>query len=378
MNSPCRMSRLPPWLVNTLLVCGSLLFFLAVLEGAARLVWPATDTGSCFEPDARVLYRPRPHCERTFKPAESPLTVRLRYNACRVRAGNDRSCDPPGTGVVRIVGLGDSFTEAAVAPFPDTYLEVARRDLAHTLSDSVEMLNLGVGGYDLLQEADRLDEALTFAPDLVTVGLLPNDLFDDLSEEAIRVRRGMVHALGPRTVAEYRNGTASSGVAATIRKIPGYSRLALMIQHALFASTRLYLTLYRARGEDAAYLAPALGPAWQRRLRDAARLLAGMQRRASGAGTTLVVVFIPQRIQAVLLEQKPPADLNPRTLGRRLHAICDTLGIPFIDFTEALETHPAPADLYFPVDGHLTVEGQRLLGRHLASSLLARGLIPSP
>lgn len=358
------MTRLSPRLQNALLAVGSLAFFLALLEGGARVAWPASDSGSCFVPDTLLLYRPRPGCVRLFRLAENDRTVTLRYNACGVRASDDRACAAPRA--FRIVGLGDSFTEAAVAPLADTYLETARRRLA---PDTVEVVNLGVGGYDLLQYADRLDEALAFHPDLVTVGLLPNDLFEDLSDEAIAARRKRTRRLGPKAVAERRKTDALSGMKGLVRGLLSRSRLALVLQHMIFGQDALYRRVYLARGEAAGYLAPVLDSTWEARVHQASGLLERMHRRASEAGIALMVVFIPQRIQAVLLEQPAPGVRDPRSLARRLGEECARRGIRFIDFSDALARHPAPGRLYFPVDGHLTIEGQRLLGAFLADSL---------
>lgn len=100
--------------------------------------------------------------------------------------------------------------------------------------------------------------------------------------------------------------------------------------------------------------------------------MAGVARRA---GTPLVVIVIPQRIQAVLVRDGNAAGLDPHLLGRRVRAMGERGGFEVLDFLVALESVPDPGRLYYPVDGHLTTQGQRDLGAFLARALVERGLL---
>jgi len=81
---------------------------------------------------------------------------------------------PPGT--FRVAALGDSVTfGACVTSRDETFAKVAERGLDGFLG-GVEVMNLGVPGYDTVQEVELLKErGLRYAPDLVLVGVCLND-----------------------------------------------------------------------------------------------------------------------------------------------------------------------------------------------------------
>lgn len=81
----------------------------------------------------------------------------------------------------RILALGDSVTAGnGVEDYTKTYPKLLERLLNQEISNStVEVFNMGVGGYHTLQEVETLREAgLPFKPDMVTVGFVIND-FDE-------------------------------------------------------------------------------------------------------------------------------------------------------------------------------------------------------
>jgi lysophospholipase L1-like esterase len=80
----------------------------------------------------------------------------------------------------RVAVIGDSVTfGSGVAP-ADRFTDRLEALLAQRLGEAVEVLNLGVGGYDTLQEVATLEDVgLRFAPDLVLVGYCVNDTGDN-------------------------------------------------------------------------------------------------------------------------------------------------------------------------------------------------------
>jgi lysophospholipase L1-like esterase len=92
----------------------------------------------------------------------------------------DRERPVARTGAPRIAVIGDSITfGSGVAPH-ERFTEQLERLLAVRRGGAVEVLNLGVGGYDTLQEVATLEHVgLRFAPDLVLVGYCVNDLGDN-------------------------------------------------------------------------------------------------------------------------------------------------------------------------------------------------------
>ncbi len=83
-----------------------------------------------------------------------------------------------GGNIFRIVGLGDSFTFGAGVELEDTYLKQLEKMLKKkSSSKQIEVLNMGVPAYNTFQELTLLKEdGLNYAPDLVIVGFLLNDV----------------------------------------------------------------------------------------------------------------------------------------------------------------------------------------------------------
>jgi lysophospholipase L1-like esterase len=78
-------------------------------------------------------------------------------------------------GTYRIVALGDSITFGMKFPIEDRFTEQLERRL-QSEGRRVEVLNLGVAGYDTIQEVAFLEKAgVRFEPDLVVVAFCIND-----------------------------------------------------------------------------------------------------------------------------------------------------------------------------------------------------------
>ncbi len=103
---------------------------------------------------------------------EVPGFGRVRYHTVQ---GGFRLFGDPGTSKVKVLALGDSFTEAVMVSDGETYyhrLAAARPDL--------EVFAIGAGGYGTLQEYMLLDHVVdTVRPDLVLLQLHPNDLINN-------------------------------------------------------------------------------------------------------------------------------------------------------------------------------------------------------
>src|SRR3989344_96578 len=104
---------------------------------------------------------------------------------------------------LRIAGLGDSFTFGGGVKTEDTYLKQLEKMLnSKSSSKPVEVLNMGVPGYNTYQELILLKEVgLNYKPDLVIVGFVLNDvdlLDPDLlaSEEIERPRQPVDEVVG--------------------------------------------------------------------------------------------------------------------------------------------------------------------------------------
>jgi hypothetical protein len=90
---------------------------------------------------------------------------------------NDRPAPKPNKEGVRIVVLGDSVLMPAGVPEHDGAVRLLEHLLGAALDGGpYEVVNLAEGGWSTLQEEVRLrHEVLALHPDLVVVGLTPND-----------------------------------------------------------------------------------------------------------------------------------------------------------------------------------------------------------
>lgn len=83
---------------------------------------------------------------------------------------------PKSADKVRVLGLGDSITEALYLAQNDRYLDLAASLLSRKLNREVEVINAAVGGYNTQQELELLKtKGINTRPDLVILGLCLND-----------------------------------------------------------------------------------------------------------------------------------------------------------------------------------------------------------
>ena len=176
-------------LLNLILAVVSPLLFLLVIEGGTRLFWKESLIGKhCYQPDLLLKYRNKSNCEYEFKITERELSVKFKFNECGFRA--NKVCSPRNPDTIRIVGIGDSFTLGAATEYSKTYLKVAEDELNSKLSSGVEVINGGVSGWGIVNYSLWLNEILLdHDPQVVTIGLLPNDLFDLTEREFLRMNR---------------------------------------------------------------------------------------------------------------------------------------------------------------------------------------------
>jgi hypothetical protein len=88
---------------------------------------------------------------------------------------------------------------------------------------------------------------------------------------------------------------------------------------------------------------------------------------ANSIGAKLVLVHIPQ---------KGPWTVESTYLPNRLGAWAATRGVLFVDVLPAMQQNEDPARLYYPKDGHCTPDGYALIAETVYRSLVAQRLVP--
>jgi lysophospholipase L1-like esterase len=167
-----------PLLINTTLVLFSLLLVGGLTEIILRLQG-FNPLGEFFSDEGRAIFlQPSHNPQRIYeaKPGTSGYgwETEIRINSHGFR-GREYSLQKPA-GTFRIVVIGDSITFGNRLAPEENYPAVLE-SLYQQAGKSVEVLNLGLGGYDTLQEVATLkDIGLSFDPDLVILGYCINDI----------------------------------------------------------------------------------------------------------------------------------------------------------------------------------------------------------
>jgi lysophospholipase L1-like esterase len=153
---------------------------LLLLLGGAELGLRLSGFGGDYQGgDRMIVASPDPVLIHEYRPSHrvEHHGVEYRTNASGFR---DREFAPKAPGAFRILAVGDSvtfgFREAAQEAFP----QQLERRLADRPGSSIEVFNLGVAGYNALQEVRLLEtRGLALQPDLLLLAYVMNDNKED-------------------------------------------------------------------------------------------------------------------------------------------------------------------------------------------------------
>ena len=323
-------------------------------EVTTRVLWPEHTINSCRMADPELGYRYRAGCTAVTKAAEGPWTTNS-YNECGYRSA--APCAPVPSGTRRVALIGSSLSEGYMVPYAQTVGASLGQDLTEACHAPVEVQNLGGIGYFGPILASRMAEALRLKPDAILLLLSPFDLEGEL--ETAAPKPGAQAALEAPEGLQHRLFTALKS-----------SRAVLVAQHFLFQNPSVYLPLYLRYGDKADFLRPPFTPNWDARLQTFDALLGDLGHLAHDAHVQLTVGFVPQEAQVALMAGRPiPAGIVPEALPQALDAIAERHGVAFVDTSEALRLQPAPEQLFYQVDGHLSGLGQPVIAAYIAGRL---------
>lgn len=102
--------------------------------------------------------------------------IRVRYNSLGLIGSEiyEKTND-----TFRILGIGDSITEAPYLPENHSYLNRLAEELKKNTKRRIEVMNAAVGGYNTWQELEMMKEkSLLVKTDLIIVGVCLNDFVD--------------------------------------------------------------------------------------------------------------------------------------------------------------------------------------------------------
>jgi hypothetical protein len=317
-----------------------------------------------------------PHPEYGFAPLSGARGhfVRTEYNVSfqhtqqRLRGTTLRKAErSPGTRA-RILFLGDSFTYSIGTEESDSFTSL----LAKKWPD-VEIINSGCTGYGQREELAVLDQlGAKLKPEITVISFFWNDLEDilRLEPEYALNSAGQVRRVSPPE--------APADPLRLWSEQPSYPRskwktcyVFELVRQATGAARHKYTGLRRPRQITTA---AAMDHAWKL-LDEQFRLI---KRRADEMGTRLVVVSIPDynlvNPESVISSIKP---LN-FDVHAGLEEICRRHGIEEHNALDALQASfqanggaegAKAKPLYYEIDRHLTVEGNRVMAEYLSTLL---------
>lgn len=325
-----------------------------LLEILARVagLGPPPPEPTSYIADPVLPYRLRPNASGVRDFAADGVRIPFQHNS-RGFHDRERTPDKPA-GTWRIVALGDSFTYGVGAPDHEGWPAQLERRLADRSGCDVpvEVVNLGIPRY--FPAAERLllqEEGLRYAPDVVVVGVLPNDVVDTyLGLDAITVDASgylvprAAQTFGPLAMALLR-----------------HSQLARAALHGLAAPSGPRGT--PPPGEEAYERGGFYEPDWRAMEADLGDLTADARRH----GAAVVVVGIPS---------SGLADAHVAAFDRRLADWSAGAGVAYVSVLAALRAASAHEPLYWTHDGHCRPAGYRVIAERVAVELAAAGLAP--
>jgi lysophospholipase L1-like esterase len=257
---------------------------------------------------------------------------------------------------MRILAVGDSFTFGDGNEEKDTWLRVAERAVRARVGPArhidVQVINAGVEGYDTRSELLWLEELTPkIRPAIVVLGFVANDVYTNRP----------VTAPPPPMIHPQVSGAFALHTVALAKR--------LAVQNdKLYAN----MFLFTARRK---YYATAPDSTVARQMRITKDLLHEMADYCRAHDMQLVVVSIPQEYSVISVANNLQVKgIDPAIVDAQLGPAVRNDGCVWIDALPRLAAvyGQSHRDLFYRVDGHLTNEGNRVLGELVAATLIPR------
>jgi len=346
-SSPSGRSPIVMWLVSGLILTLVTLF---LAEFALRLSGLVSTEGAhtasesiydkipgVFEPDQHVTERPRPE-----------LAHRISINSLGFRGEQVALEKSPGK--FRILCLGDSFTFGSYVNDEDTFPHLLEEKLrGHGIH--AEVINAGVGGTTIVDQAYFLRKALVMKPDLVLLTFSENDV-DDLSK------------IVPLHVTLAANRKWKSGSIAPLYQAV---RDTALFNFALLVRAR-YAEFRRPRAvtNDSSAGTNESEQLWEKYEREFEKLTKFLESRS----IPFVFAVFPSNYRI-------GRELEPGNRLERATEVAERHGVQVVDLLTPLQaSHLLPSDLYLlPFDGHPSRQGYEIVSDAMASYFISHGLL---
>jgi hypothetical protein len=270
----------------------------------------------------------------------TPFAVESRYNSLRFR---DAEFGPKTPGVLRVMVLGDSFTEGEGVKEPDTYPRLLERRLnAGGGAPRFEVRNCGRRGADFPLLFEIFEQLLRFEPDVVVYGMVLNDA---AQSPGFHARQTYVNDLILDRGRSTPEGQPLPEMGRLDWRLAGFVRERLEARRTTLATTRWYLDMYGEPNREG----------WAR----TQGYLGEMNRRMRERGGHLLVASWP-----LIVDMEGEDPFAPAT--QAVSRFCLAAGIRWHDLRSALRGRPTSSLWVHPVDMHPNELAHRLAAESLA------------
>ena len=332
------------WLINLAVMAVAALVPCLIAEGALRLMAPPADSADMWKklPSA-VEWSGQPNGHGTH------AGVPVAFNGFGYRDAERSPVPAPGT--VRVLALGDSVTFGMGVAQDQTFPRQTERLLSAARGGPVEVLNMGMPGYNTLHELAQLRElGLRLQPKAVVVGFLYNDIELSSAQK------------GAAVVAEQKQSllrSAKSGLNGTWLWLKQHSLFAAWLSPRLGNALRpLGVKGFGQVGEIKDQYVDS-NPNW-RRMQEA---LLEMKRLTAERNIELVVMIIPA------MAKFSDATYPIKEYHQAVAAFCHRNGIKVLDLLPAFWGGDGTQYWISATDGHPNAAGQKIIAQALAAYL---------
>jgi lysophospholipase L1-like esterase len=331
------------WLVNITVMLVAAAIPCALGEVWLRLIAPPADTAELFRKlSSPVEWSGRPHARGLH------TGVPVAFNSLGLR---DAERTPqPAPGALRILAIGDSVTFGMGVAQEQTYPRQLEMLLSRERGMPVEVLNMGMPGYNTRHQLAQLRElGLSLQPKVVVLGFLYNDV------EPSSAQRSATPPQEERSLLRQAQSTINAGT------------LWLKKNSLFFAwlTPRLGIVLrplgFKGFGQVGEVKDKYVdtNPQW----RGVQQALLEMQRLTAERGIELVVMIIPA------MAKFDDATYPIKEYHQAVAAFCRDRGIRHVDLLPAFWGLDGTRFWIHATDGHPNAEGQRIMAEALAKYL---------
>ena len=297
----------------------------------------------------------------------------------------DREYGKKENGVFRVLLLGDSFSVSHGLRIEDSLSKQLERALQDNVDASskhtrIEVINAAIGGYSPYNYWRAYQKwAPVFNPDIVVVGLSPDDYDNDNEYASYLIEAG-------ETLAVFKEGQAKQGGGGNIGKkvrkwLSGNSEFYILMRNYFYYNELVgRVSLWAsARGKaEQSQLEPYTVPqsenmtkAWEKTF----SYLRLLKKDVSADGVGLIVLPLPLKMeiipeqyeQAITASGMSPAQVDRDQVLKGIRQFCKEANIVVLDPRAALRQRHEEVPCYFVYDGHWNAEGVRAATLSIAS-----------